>query len=232
MKKKVKNINYNLVLDYNFLLMGNGDLDLDYILDKYGNIIKEEINVKEITGFGEGMKISKIFKPVWSQLSAKFGKDTGNIIKFGKMWNIEELWEWKVRVFNPDNSGETNERILEKEDYEVAYQGIDGDDIAIDGDVIAKLDLELTTELEKEWMAREVSRFLNQMRKEADYKVDAKVDMYFDTNDSYMKEVIFDFKNFLMSEWLLSSVSEGVIKWDIKSLFNIDEKVVTFVLKQ
>ena len=228
MKKRDKNINYNLVLDYNFLLMTNWDLNLDYILDKYGNIIKEEINVKELTGFGEGMKISKIFKPVWSQLSAKFGKDTWNIIKFWKMWNIEELWEWKVKVFD----GEWNERVLEKEDYEIAYQGIDGDDIAIDGDVIAKLDLELTPELEKEGMAREVSRFLNQMRKEADYKVDAKVAMYFDTDDNYMKDVILDFKEFLISEWLLSSVSEWKEEWDIKSIFNIDERNVTFSLKQ
>jgi hypothetical protein len=49
-------------------------------------------------------------------------------------------------------------------------------------------------------MAREISRFLNQMRKEADYKVDAKVAMYFDTQDDYMKEVIKDFNDFLVSE--------------------------------
>jgi len=151
------------------------------------------------------------------------------------MWNIEELWEWKVRVFDPENSWEWHERILEKGDYEIAYQGLDGDDIAIDGDVIAKLDLELTSELKKEWMAREVSRFLNQMRKEADYKVDTKVAMYFDTNDTYMKEVILDFKDFLIAEWLLSSVSEWkseINNWDIKSIFNIEEREVVFSLKK
>ncbi len=89
------------------------DLNLDYILDKYGDIIKEEINVKDIQWFGEWIKITKIFKPVGSQLSAKFGKDTGNIIRFWKMWNIEELWEWKVKVFD----GEWNEWVLENEDY-------------------------------------------------------------------------------------------------------------------
>ena len=147
------------------------DFSVDYILDKYGNIIKEEINVKNIKSFSDGVKITKIFKPVGSQLSAKFAKDTGNIIKYGKMWNIVELEDWKVKVF--DESG--NDWILEKEDYEIAYQGLDGDDVAIDGGVIAKLDLQLTPELEMEWMAREVSRFLNQMRKDVDYNVDDKV---------------------------------------------------------
>jgi len=35
LKKELKNINCNLVLDYNFLFMVNRDLNLDYVLDKY-----------------------------------------------------------------------------------------------------------------------------------------------------------------------------------------------------
>lgn len=204
------------------------ELNLDYILDKYGDIVKEEINVKYIKGFGDDVKITKVFKPLWSALSAKFGKDTGNIIKFGKMWNIEELWEGKVKVFD----WEENEWILENTDYEIAYQWLDWDDVAIDGDVIAKLDLELTPELEMEGMAREVSRFLNQMRKEADYKVDEKVDMYYDTKDDYMKEVLSKFQDFFVSEALLNSVNEWKLDGDITSLFNIEDRVVTFILKR
>ncbi len=109
---------------------------------------------------------------------------------------------------------------------------MDWDDVAIEWDVIAKLDLELTPELEKEWMAREVSRFLNQMRKEADYTVDTKVEMFFDTNDDYMKEVINNFEEFLVSEALLKSISESKQEWDIVSIFNLDERNVTFSLKQ
>jgi len=197
-------------------------------LDKYGDIIKEEINVKDTKWFGDDVKITKIFKPVWSQISSKFGKDTWNIIKFGKMWNIKELWEDKVKVFD----WEWNEWVLEKEDYEIAYQWLEWDDVSIDGDVIAKLDLELTPELEMEWMAREVSRFLNQMRKDADYKVDTKVDMYYDTKDQYMKDVINKFNDFLISEALLKSVEAKKEEWDIVSVFNLDERTVTFSLKK
>jgi len=63
------------------------------------------------------------------------------------MGNITELEEWRIKVFD-DNS---NEWILEKEDYEISYQGLDWDDVAVDGGVIVKLDLELTPELEMEW---------------------------------------------------------------------------------
>jgi hypothetical protein len=60
-------------------------------------------------------------------------------------------------------------------------------------------------------MAREVSRFINQMRKEADYKVDTKVKMYFDTQDDYMRNVINSFKEFFMTEALLLSVEESKV---------------------
>ncbi len=204
------------------------DFAVDYVLDKYWNIIKEEINVKNVQSFGDGIQITKIFKPVWSSLSAKFGKDTGNIIKYGKMWNITELGEWKVKVF--DEAG--NEWILEKDDYEIAYQGLDWDNIAIDGGVIAKLDLELTPELEMEWMARELSRFLNQMRKDVDYNVDDKVKLYYHTNDEYMISVIKKFWEFLSTEALLESIEDSKQEWDIVSVFNIDERTVTFSLKK
>lgn len=205
-----------------------GDFDVNYIVDKYWDTIKEEINVKDIQSFDDGIKITKIFKPLWSALSAKFSKDTGNIIKYWKMWNITELGEWRIKVF--DDSG--NEWILEKEDYEISYQGLDWDDVAVDGGVIVKLDLELTPELEMEWIAREISRFLNQMRKDADYNVDDKVKMFFHTNDQYFTDIINKFSQFLSSEALLESVENLDQEWDIVSVFNLDDKTVRFSLKK
>lgn len=205
-----------------------GDFDVNYIVDKYWDTIKEEINVKDIQSFDDGIKITKIFKPLWSALSAKFSKDTGNIIKYWKMWNITELGEWRIKVF--DDSG--NEWILEKEDYEISYQGLDWDDVAVDGGVIVKLDLELTPELEMEWIAREISRFLNQMRKDIDYNVDDKVKMFFHTNDQYFTDIINKFSQFLSSEALLESVENLDQEWDIVSVFNLDDKTVRFSLKK
>ena len=161
-------------------------------------------------------------------MSAKFAKDTGNIIRYGKMWNIAELENGQVKVFDD----QWNERILEKEDYEISYEWLEWNDIAIDWWVISKLDLNLTPELEKEWMAREVSRFLNQMRKDIDYNVDDKVKMYYHTDDEYMSTVINDFLEFLSSEALLESVENSKEEWDIVSIFNVDEKTVTFSLKK
>ena len=37
-----------------------GDFDVNYIVDKYWDTIKEEINVKDIQSFGDDIKIKSI----------------------------------------------------------------------------------------------------------------------------------------------------------------------------
>jgi len=65
-------------------------MNQEELIKKYEDIIKEEINIKEITALDSSIKVKKIFKPIGSQLSAKFAKDTGKIIQFGKMGNIKQ----------------------------------------------------------------------------------------------------------------------------------------------
>lgn len=88
------------------------------LLKKYEDIIKEEVNVKQIEELDPSLKIQKTFKPIGSQLSAKFGKDTGKIIQLGKQGNIKDAGDGKMIIF--DDAG--NEWILESSEYEIAYE--------------------------------------------------------------------------------------------------------------
>jgi len=60
--------------------------DIKNLFKKYWDIIKEEVNIKQIDILADSLKITKIYKPIWSQISAKFTKDTGKIIQFSKQW--------------------------------------------------------------------------------------------------------------------------------------------------
>ncbi len=204
--------------------------EIENLLKKYWDIIQEEVNVKYIDTLPESLKITKIYKPIWSQISSKFTKDTGKIIQFSKQWNIQELEDWKIKVFDDQK----NERILDKEDYEIAYQGLDWNDIAVDWNIIAKLDLEITPQLQKEWVVREISRFLNQMRKDADYNVDDKVTMSYETSDINLSNIIEEFGNFLKWEALLKDIIKKDNKpdWDVFALFNNEESTINFALKK
>jgi len=175
------------------------------LLKKYWDIIKEEINVKDIDIYHSDKPISKVYKPLWGQLSAKFWKDTWQIIANWKQWNVHEI-EWWIEVF--DNNWNT--RKLEESDYEVVYEWLDETDTTVEWNTIIKLDLQITDDLRREWIAREISRFLNQMRKDANFAVDARVNMHYQTENDEMKKIIIEFSDFLKDEALIINISE----WD------------------
>ena len=196
------------------------------LLKKYWEIIKEEVNVKEISSFSSDKPLVKVYKPLGSQLSAKFWKDTGQIIANGKQWNIKELDNGQIEVFSPQGW----KWVLDSEDYEVVYEGLDDSNIAVDGNMIAKLDLEITPELEREWIARELSRFLNQMRKDADFAVEDKVNMYYSTTSDSLKWIIAEFWEFLKWEALLLKIEENVPEWGFKAEFKSWDDTITITL--
>ena len=190
-------------------------LNEQQLLEKYGEIIKEEVNVKEIWSFSSDKPLVKVFKPLGSQLSAKFGKDTGQIIANGKQGNIRELENGQIEVFSPQGWN----WVLSAEDYEVAYEGLDDNNIAVEGNMITELDLTLTPELEREGVAREISRFLNQMRKDADFAVEQKVKLSYTTESEYLRAILKEFDEMFKWEALLLTIEEKEADWVISSEF-------------
>jgi isoleucyl-tRNA synthetase len=105
--------------------------------------------------------------------------------------------------------------------------------MAVDQNIIAKLDLELTPELQREGVAREISRFLNQMRKDANYNVDDKVQLSFSTTDDYLANIVDEFKDFFKHEALISGIqSTDTPEGDIVALFTSNESTINFSLKK
>ena len=196
------------------------------LLEKYWDIIKEEINVKEVDTYQSDKPITKIYKPLWGQLSVKFWKDTWQIIANWKQWNVREVEGW-IEVF--DNAWHTWE--LDEWDYEVVYEWLDGTDTTVEWNTIVKLDLEITDELKREWTAREISRFLNQMRKDADFSVDARINMHYQSDSEDMKKIVKEFSEFLEEEALIINISEWNCDWDTRSdIFESENGKITFWL--
>ena len=130
-----------------------------------------------------------------------------------------------------DDAG--NEWTLEHSDYEIAYEGLEWDNIAIDQNIIAKLDLELTPELQREGVAREISRFLNQMRKDANFNVDDKVQLYFSTTDKNLLAIVNEFADFFKHEALISDIqTTDIPEGDIVALFTSGDSTINFALKK
>lgn len=197
------------------------------ILDKYQQIIAEEVNVKEVWLLPKTIQVTKTYAPLGKMLSSAFGKDTGQIIAAAKQGNIKTWENWDIIVFSNDQ-----ERILHEDQYEVRYSGLEGDNQIVEDGVIVELDLELTPELKAEWVAREISRFLNQMRKEADYQVSDRVACFWSSESDEMKSVMDTFAGFLQTEALLSSVEVSGEAGDMTSIFALEWNSITFSLKK
>jgi isoleucyl-tRNA synthetase len=125
-----------------------------------------------------------------------------------------------------------NTRTLSENEYEIVYEGLDGENIAIEGNMIVKLDLELTEALKREGIARELSRFLNQMRKDADFAVDARVHMKYETTDEELKKLIEEFSEFFQEEALLHTLEAGTPSGDAVAEFESEGKKVKISLSR
>ena len=161
-----------------------------------------------------------------------------NLVKIqGKLYNSEKKERSKKIAWDKLWFDDNNERILEDGDYEIAYEGLEGDNIGIENDIIAKLDLTMTPELLQEWVAREISRFLNQMRKDAGYDVDNKVNVRYTTNSERLGEVLNKFWEFLKDEALIATLSAQITGEDQLSnahtqVFTSDNEDIIFTINR
>ncbi len=198
-----------------------------YIIEKYGDIIKEEVNVKDVDVLSQEVHITKLYVPVGSMLSQHFGKDTGKIIAASKAGQAEEVGGGRLRVRDGDQQWE-----LSPEDYEVRYEGINEQTQTVEQWVMVELDLTMTDALRDEGVAREISRFLNQMRKNANYNVDDRVLCIYTTASDYLKAVLATHADMLKSEALLSDIQEGTWVGDIEETFENEGEICIIRLKR
>jgi len=202
-------------------------MDLEGLLQKYGQIIAEETNVKQIKPL-EDVAIKRVIKPIGSQIAPKYGKDTGRIIALAKQWNRQEQ-DGKIVVIDPDADIRW---ILEPGEYEISREGLDADNMAAEDNVAIKLDTEITQDLYEEGLARQISRFLNQLRKDAGYNISDRIYLFFEA-DQPLKKVITSFEDFLKNEVLALDIQEGIpSEYDIQGEFEADSHKATFYLKK
>lgn len=137
----------------------------------YLDIIKEELNVKEVIILDDASHIAKkVCRPNGRLIGPKFGKDVKFIISEAKAGNFTELDDGKVQV---------GKFILEGEEFEIAFEAGDSDyDIEAGMGMVIAMDETITPELELEGYARDIVRHIQEARKEAGYEVDDRIQLH------------------------------------------------------
>ncbi len=190
----------------------------------YIDIIKEELNVKEVVNFD--IMPSQICKPIWRNIWPKFWKDVKFIISEAKTWNFTMLENWNVKVWDFE---------LEQWDFELEYMSMKWEDYNNESVVVLEswfwtviwLETSITEELKLEWYARDIVRYIQEARKEAEYSVDDRIEI----NILWADEILSSFKEYIESE-TLSTLNRNINTWDINKQIDIEELKVELILKK
>ncbi len=175
-------------------------------LEAVKDIILSEINVKELDLLDDASGvIVKTIKPDFKKLGPKYGKEmgkitgkinqlnTGDIEKLEKQGNLElDLGDKKI--------------LLNKDEVEILAKEIKGWTIAQQDDVLVALDINITDELRKEGIARDLINRIQNLRKEKGLEVTDRINLTL-LKDNQLFSAVEKFEDYIKNETLTDNIT-------------------------
>ena len=186
----------------------------------YKEIIEDELNVKNVA-FTQDVRnfTTYTFKPQLKTVGPKYGKQLGGIKEHlsaldgnSAMDELETVGALKFMVGDAEVE-------LTKEDLLIEMTQMEGYVSENNNNITVVLDTNLTEELIEEGYVREIISKVQTMRKEADFEVMDKINIYIAENDK-ITQIMEKNKDKIMSEVLANDVIFGTIggynkQWNI-----------------
>ncbi len=186
-------------------------LDRDFELASYEQIIKDEINIKQIkVQNSDGGFVDFTLKLNLKAAGKKFGKLVGPIQATLKEMSAEETREIVAAgSAKLELSGE--EVIIALDELLVEKQAKSGFASASFGGVTVALNTEITKELEQEGWVREVIRAVQDTRRKLDLPIEKRIDLILQV-DEELQSALQSFDHVLKENVLLQSVSFATVE--------------------
>ena len=156
----------------------------DTLPDYYGDIVKDELNIKEVQlGADLSKYVNFEIKPNLPVLGKAYGKMIPGIRKAIGAMNQMDLAQRvnNGEVVTIDVDGTSIE--LNKENLLVTMQGLEGFAFAGEGELGVVLDTNITEELREECHVREILSKIQNMRKESGFEVSDKIHLHVSGNE-------------------------------------------------
>lgn len=181
------------------------DLDMKAQLEKVADLIKSEVNVKEIEYITETegiirKKIKANFKSLGSKLGANMKEAAAVIAAF----NQHQIAELEKNGVYPLQLSSVNFD-LTPADVEIIAEDIPGWSVAAKGSLTVALDITITDNLKKEGDAREFVNRVQNIRKENGFELTDRI--FVQVQDvPELKDSLNTFKNYICAEILADSL--------------------------
>ncbi|MCT8339492.1 isoleucine--tRNA ligase [Flavobacteriaceae bacterium TK19130] len=170
-------------------------------IEAVADLIKSEVNVKEIELIDEGSGILvKQIKPDFAKLGPRFGKEmkqvAGTIARFGQeeIAALEKDGEISVSINGKNVT-------LSLDDVLISSQDVEGWLVANTGGVTVALDVTVTPELKKEGIARELVNRIQNLRKDSGFEVTDRVEVTLQ-EDAELKPAVTENLTYIKEETL------------------------------
>ena len=182
-------------------------LSTDAIPAYYGDIIKDELNIKAVE-FGADLSqyVNFEIKPNLPVLGRQYGKLIPGIRKEiaarNQMELAQNLQNGGTETINVDGT----EIVLNSESVLVTMQGLEGYAFAGEGQIGVVLDTTITEELKEEGQIREIISKIQNMRKEKGFEVADKIKLFVANNDMLL-DVINKYADVIKRETLTQEIA-------------------------
>jgi len=203
----------------------------------FQEIIKEEINIKEIEFVtGDTDIVSKVAKPNFKVIGKKYGKNTQFVANA-----IKELDNSKIRALEKTNSLDIIIRdedvTISLEDVEISSENIEGWLVATDDGITVALDTQLDEELVSEGIAREFVNRIQSLRKKSGFEVTDRISIEFKATDTF-KIPIEKKTKYIQTETLAEEIVYnpdlifGKLNEEEEKFYTIDEERLCIEIKK
>lgn len=187
-------------------------------------VICEELNVKNLEILKDVQDIVKhVVMPNARVLGPKYGKDVQVIIQKAKAgeFTLEEGGRVKIGEFT-----------LEPDEVQIGFQGQSGFDVASADGVSVVLDTTVSEELKHEGYAREIVRFVQDLRKEAAYNVDDRIYLLV-AAEGEISGAVTKFADYITRETLAIELQQkGDMEWDKEKTVDVEGTAVKIAVRK
>ena len=196
--------------------------NLDFIGSQYQDIIKDELNVKEVkldnnlSNYAD--KTVYLYTPL---LGKALGKDMGPVMGAYK----QGKWE-----LNADGTLSIAGQTLTKDLFEVRLnmkEGVAGQAFA-DNKAVVTLDTTVTDSLRREGMARDFVRLVQTLRKDKDFNISDRIELCYKTADAELAQALEENKAYVSEQVLAVKFDNNCVSG---TEADIDGKLICFDAK-
>lgn len=169
-------------------------------------IIKEELNVKEVTVSGKlDSLVTRTAKANFKALGPRFGKEMKIVAQAIQQWGNSEIEQLEENgEFSIEFNGQTEQIKLDEVEIRESQRG----DMAVsrEGELVVGLSTTITPELEQEGIAREFVNRIQNLRKDAGFDVQDRISIYFDA-PANISQAVRQLKSYICSETLANDLT-------------------------